>query len=60
MHDMNTTAILAAELDHEPDRVVLPCARPRGEVPRVAAALGLGRRWRADLGSHELGMDQKR
>ena len=37
MHDVDAAAGLAAKLDQEPDRLVLPLARPRREIAGVAA-----------------------
>jgi len=59
--DVDATSRLAAECDQEPDRVVLPFPRARGEVSRVAAAvfarrrIGGGDRGRA----RQLGVDQE-
>ena len=38
VNDMDVAAKLAAKIDHEPDRGVLPLARSRCQMPRVAPA----------------------
>ena len=58
--DVDVAAKLAAKLDHEPDRVVLPLTRPRREIARVAPALEGRRRGRDRRRAGQLGVDQQR
>ena len=51
---------LAAERDHQPDRVVLPVPRPRGQVPRIAPAFGGVAGCRRDVAADQLGVDEQR